>query len=59
MRQCRDGKGEKCHNEATVRLIAPDGKAVPGSAMCLDHALEVMSEYYQKLGETWTIETLD
>ena len=52
--QCRDGKGERCPERATVRIHAPDGQEVPGCWMCTAHAAAVVAEYAEKLGETWT-----
>lgn len=56
---CRDGKGERCPREATVRLLDPDGKRVPGGGMCDAHAREVVTEYREKLGEEWRVEPLE
>lgn len=54
MRQCWDGQGKRCSQDATVRLIDPDGQPVPG-AMCRQHAQECVDEYQEKLGENWQI----
>ena len=58
-RKCRDGRGRLCPRPATVTLIAPDGTSVPGCAMCREHAEEVIAEYSEKLGETWTARSLN
>lgn len=55
---CTDGMGNPCPEEATVRLIDPDGKPVPGSCMCQRHAQRCIDEYEEKLNETWTTEPL-
>ncbi len=45
------------HHNAEGRLIAPDGKPAPGCWMCAECANLVISEYKQKLGESWTFST--
>lgn len=51
---CQDGKGFRCSNQATVRLVAPDGQAIAGPGSCTGHADEATTEYADKLGEQWT-----
>lgn len=52
--QCthRVGQG-RCAAPATVHLIGPDGKPVPGYVVCLRHALQCVAEYAIKLNESW------
>jgi len=48
----------RCEAPATVRLYQPDGQPNPGGYLCAVHAHAVMSEYAEKLHETWTGQAL-
>lgn len=47
------GTAGRQRHPAEGHLLSPDGKRVPG-AMCSACANTVISEYREKLGETWT-----
>lgn len=58
---CINGKGDRCeyHHDAAVRLKAPGAtEPIPGSGMCLTHALLTVREYRRMLGEVWSIVSL-
>jgi hypothetical protein len=47
-----------CTKPAIIQLVAPDGKDVPGSRYCAEHAEEIICEYREKLGEIWMLRAL-
>ena len=49
----------RCEADATHRLLDDDGDRIGGCVMCKAHALEVITEYREKLSLTWTMEPLD
>lgn len=49
---------QRCTNRATVWIAAPDGKLVPGCYVCREHGEACVTEYREKLGETWSLEDL-
>lgn len=44
----------RCKAKARCWLVAPDGSHAPGGYYCDEHATEIVTEYREKLGETWT-----
>ena len=48
----------RCDNLATVWIVAPDGKDVPGAWECEGCASPMIAEYREKLGEKWTMRPL-
>jgi hypothetical protein len=43
-----------CVEQATRWLIHPDGGRNPGGYVCQDCADKILSEYRDKLGESWS-----
>lgn len=48
--------GKRCELPAVGILITPRGKPCPGGYSCEEHAQAVITEYQDKLGETWTLD---
>jgi hypothetical protein len=46
--------GGRCKSPALRWLIHPDGTRNPGGYVCQTHADEILSEYRDKLGESWS-----
>lgn len=52
--------GGRCQDSALVMIYGPgDSKPVPGGWLCLAHALPIVFEYRDKLGEEWPLRSLD
>ena len=51
--------GPRCTADATHRLLTSFGDRVPGSAMCKEHAQEVVDEYREKSGWHWAMDPLE
>lgn len=49
----------RCSNIAAFHIVSPDGNRPPGCYECSDHAIETVTEYMTKLGEVWTLETIE
>ena len=52
--RCTNGAGYTENHDAEGWLVSPEGKRIV--RQCESHATEVMNEYAEKLGETWTFE---
>lgn len=52
---CSWGGGTRCRDRAVFWIYAPDGKPVPGSAVCAPHGRAIHDEYLIKLGEDWPL----
>ena len=53
------GPGSRCRSNASVWILAPDGKRVPGAWVCLPHGKATHDEYKEKLGEEWPLQPVD
>ena len=53
------GSDRRQRHPSEGRLLAPDGKAVPGGFYCREHATVITDEYKAKLGQVWTFEPFE
>jgi hypothetical protein len=56
---CHYTDRERCRAEATHHIDDPNGKPVPGGWTCLPHGTAVVEEYWEKLGQRWTLRPLE
>lgn len=55
-----DSGSQRCTRNAEFIVIAPDGKPVPGSRECAEHAIEIITEYNTKLDMgVWTLQVIE
>jgi hypothetical protein len=60
MTPCNHWTGRvRCDRVADVTLHDPDGDMVPGGFYCRPHAEACVTEYREKLGEQWSVKSLD
>ena len=60
MRRCWKSHGRpECQSSGDYKLKDESGKEVPGCTYCFLCAEEIIKEYKEKLGESWTMEKMD